>query len=97
MRRSRVRIEIVRADLKIHQMKGVKGRRLDDRHVFCRLQRWASHYRAGAGPNEGHSLANALTNDGQQVKVIERFEQPKGVSPTNEDGLRFLYRAFGVR
>src|SRR5262249_46066942 len=80
----------MRTDLKVNEMKRVKRRRLNHGHVLGRLQRWARDNRTGARPDEWHPVINAPADHSQQVMVIERFQQAKGVSPANEQGLCVL-------
>src|SRR4029077_13839413 len=86
----RIGIEIVRADLKIHQPESVKGTRLHDRHVFGRLQAGTSNDRSGTRSYIGFATSYLVTNDVPKLPVVKAFQQPKCIPTTNKDRVRFL-------
>src|SRR5690349_11594592 len=91
MSRLRIGIEIVWADLKVHQMQCIEGRWLDDGHVFGRLQRRTGHNRPSARSDERNSLIDPFANRLQQIVVIEGLQQAKGVPASNEDRFCCIY------
>jgi hypothetical protein len=92
MRRTGVRVQVVRADLEADQTQSVEGRRLDDRHVFRRFDRRAGDNRTGARSEVRHAFGYLPAYRRRQFKIVETFQEPKRIAPTDEHRLRSVYR-----
>src|SRR5262245_63454179 len=88
MSRAGVRVQVVRADLEADQTQSVEGRRLDDRHVSRRFERWAGDKRTGARSDVRHAFGYLPADRRQQFKVVETFQEPKRIAPADEHRLR---------
>ncbi len=75
----------MRTDLKVDQTQGVERRRLDNRHILRRFQRGPRDNRTGARSQVRHSFRHAASDRLQQIKVVKRFQQSKGIAAADEE------------
>jgi hypothetical protein len=86
----RVRIEIVRTDLKWYQAKRFERARLNDWHVLRRFDRRSGDIRTSAAADVRRSGAYFPANNFDEIKILKSLEQTKGVASADKNCVGFF-------
>src|SRR2546422_27789 len=92
----RIGIEKVRTNLKTNQPEGIEGWRLNNRHVLRSLYCWPCDIRAGTRPDVRHAFSYSLPDRLQNIRVVKRLQESKGITAADEDCLCITDGLLGI-